>query len=250
MLLPVAAFCAGAARRDARDPVPRASRRAWLALFAALILPMAVWLARNFVLLGDPTGDARKIEILGWGRRPLAEWLAHPLLRPEGLGSFLAGLTTSFFRGELAWKQTVLARPAADWIYVAASAVCLTLAAAGLRAERPRAERVADGAAWVALLSALAILGWLSLRFSYGAATNPSLARPWFANGRLVSGTLVPFAWLFVRGIERGAGALPERAREAGAWAALAALLTVIVVSEALVSAPVFASPYNWFHLP
>jgi hypothetical protein len=96
----------------------------------------------------------------------------------------------------------------------------------------------------------VAILAWLSLRFSYGATTNPSLARPWFANGRLISGALVPFALLFVRGIERGAAALPERAREPGAWAALAAILAVMSVSEGLLAAPVFGSPYNWFHLP
>jgi hypothetical protein len=246
MLLPVAAFCALAARAQGG----RREARAWLALGAALLVPVAAWLARNQVLLGDPTGDEVKIAILGWGRRPLSEWPAHPLLRPEGAGAFLAGLATTFFRGELAWKQAVLALPAADRVYVAASAVCLALAAAGLRGARPRAERVAEGAAWVALVSAVAILAWLSLRFSYGAATNPSLARPWFANGRLISGALVPFALLFVGGIERGAAALPERAREPGAWAALLAVLAVAALSEARLSAPVFGSPYNWFHLP
>jgi len=250
MLVPVAAFCAVAGRVGGRAPGADGRRCAWLALFATLCLPVAWWLARNALLLGDPMGDARKIETLGWGLRPLGEWLAHPLLGPEGLAAFLAGLARTFWRGEIAWNQATLALPAADRIYVAASAVCLALAATGLRGARPRGERVAEGAAWVAVLSALAILAWLSVRFSYGAATNPSLERPWFANGRLVSGVLVPFALLFVRGIERGAAALPECWRERGAWTALGAILAVACASEALLSAPVFGSPYNFFRLP
>jgi hypothetical protein len=83
MLLPVAAFCALAARAQGG----RREARAWFALGAALLVPLAAWLARNQVLLGDPTGDEVKIAILGWGRRPLSEWPAHPLLRPEGAGA-------------------------------------------------------------------------------------------------------------------------------------------------------------------
>src|SRR5262245_30116085 len=250
MLVPVALFCAAAGLRGPREPGAGGPRRAWLALFAALCLPVAAWLARNALVLGDPTGDAGKIETLGWGLRPLGEWPAHPLLHPSGLAAFLAGLARTFWRGELAWHQATLALPAADRVYVAASAVCLALAAAGLRAGRPRGERVAEGAAWVALLSALWLLAWLSLRFSYGPTTNPSLERPWFENGRLVSGALVPFALLFVRGIEQATSALPERWREGGAWAALGAVLAVALASEALLSAPVLASPYNFYHLP
>jgi hypothetical protein len=191
-----------------------------------------------------------KIEKLGWGRRPLAEWLSHPLFGPEGLGSFLAGLVETFWRGELAWQQATLAHPAADDLYVAATAVCLGLAALGLRGPRPRGERIAEGAAWVAVLGAVAILGWLSVYFSYGPTTNPSLARPWFENGRLVAGAQVPFALLFVRGIERGAAWLPEPWRERAVWMVLTALLVSASVSEAILTAPVVGSPYNFFHLP
>ncbi len=250
MLVPVAVACAVAARVGGRAPGERGGGSAWLALFAALLLPVGAWLARNALLLGDPTGDARKVETLGWGLRPLGEWLDHPLFGPQGLAAFLAGLARTFWRGEIAWNQAALALPAADRIYVAASAACLALAAAGLRGPRPRGERVAEGAAWIAVLSALAILAWLSVRFSYGADTNPSLERPWFANGRLVAGALVPFALLFVRGIERGAAAFPERWRERGAWTVLGAMLAVACASEVALSVPVFRSPYNFFHLP
>jgi hypothetical protein len=250
LLLPAVACCALAARAARRAGANGAGAAAWVALASCLVLPLAAWFGRNQLLLGDPTGDARKIAILGWGRRPLAEWLDHPLFGPKGLAAFLAELAHTFWRGEIAWQQATLALPAVDWIYALSSAACLALAASGLGRGRPRAERVAELAAWAALLAALAILGWLSLRFSYGPATNPSLARPWFANGRLVSGALVPFALLYLRGIERGAGFLPERWREFAAWAALAALLSVATASELFLSAPVFRSAYNFFHLP
>ena len=238
--------CAAAARGAPRPP--RAAT--WLALAAAGALPVAAWLARNALLVGDATGDAHKIEVLGWGLRPLAEWLRHPIFTPGGLAAFLAELARTFWRGELAWLRVPLAHPAADALYVGASAAGLALAAAGLRGARPRGERVAEGAAWVSLAAALAILVGLSLRFHYGAATNPSLARPWFANGRLVAGALLPFALLFARGVEVGAAVLPERWRERGAWAALGLVCAAATLSEALLSAPVVASAYNAFHLP
>jgi hypothetical protein len=250
VLVGVAAFCAAASRRGRRSAGASVSKGTWLALWAALALPVGAWLLRNQILLGVATGDAVKIEKLGWGRRPLAEWPSHPLFGPQGLGSFLDGLVSTFWRGEIAWRQETLAHAAADGLYVAATALCLALAAVGLRGARPREERVAEGAAWVAVLGAVAILAWLSVRFSYGPTTNPPLERPWFANGRLVAGVMVPFALLFVRGIECGAAWLPERWRERAAWSALAALLTAASVSEAILTAPVVRSAYNFFHLP
>ncbi len=245
----VALYC-GAASRRTRRAVGGAADGAWLALWVALVLPVGAWLVRNQILLGDPTGDAMKIEKLGWGQRPFADWPSHPLFGPEGLGSFLAGLASSFWRGEIAWRQAPLAHSAADALYVVATALCLALAAVGMRGPRPREERVAEAAGWVAVLGAVGILGWLSVRFAYGPTTNPSLDQPWFANGRLVAGALVPFALLFVRGIERAAAWLPERRRELAAWLALAAILVATSISEALLTAPVLRSAYNFFHLP
>ncbi len=250
LLAAVAAFCGAASRASGSADAAAGAGRPWLAWWIALSLPVGAWLVRNRIVLGDFTGDAVKIEKLGWGRRPLAEWLSHPLFGPEGLAAFLDGLVRTFWRGELAWLQVPLAHPAADRLYVAATALCLGLAAVGLRGRRPRAERVAEGAAWVAVLCAVALLGWLSVRFAYGPTTNPSLASPWFANGRLVAGTMVPFALLFVRGIERGAAWLPERWRDRGAWGVLAVILAAASVSEAILTAPVFRSAYNFFHLP
>jgi hypothetical protein len=250
LLVAVAAFCTAASRSTRRGIGASGGGAAWLAFWMTLALPVSVWLARNQLLLGDATGDAVKIERLGWGSRPLAEWLAHPLLAPGGLASFLAELVRTFWRGELAWRQATLGHPASDALYVAATLVCLVLAAIGMRGSRPHAERVAEGAAWVAVVGAVALLGWLSLHFSFTSTTNPSLERPWFANGRLVAGALVPFALLFVRGIERGAAWLPERWRERAAWTGLAALLAAASLSEAVLTAPVVRSAYNYFHLP
>ena len=199
-------------------------------------------------LCGRPCGLGR--QSAGWGLRPLAEWPRHPLLGASGFAAFLAELARTFWRGELAWRRVPLAHGAADALYVATSAAGLALAAAGSRGARPRAERIAEGAAWVALAAGIAVLVGLSLRFSYGPGTNPSLARPWFANGRLVAGALVPFALLVVRGLEVGAGLAPARWRTRAAWAALGSVCAAATVSEALLSVPVVASAYNAFHLP
>ena len=246
LLAGVALFCTLAAVRA----TPRPRRGAWLSFWAGLALPVGAWLLRNQLLLGDPTGDALKIETLGWGLRPLAEWPLHPLLGFRGLTAFLAELARTFWRGELAWLRVPLAHASADALYVGVSAVGLTLAAVGLRGARPRTERLAEGAAWAALAAALAILVGLSLRFSYGPGTNPSLERPWFANGRLVAGALVPFALLFVRGLEQAGALLPVRWRERAAWTALGGVCAAASLSEAILSAPVVASAYNAFHLP
>lgn len=250
LVLAVAAFCGASSRAARRAQAAPGAGRVWLAWWIALALPVGGWLARNRLVLGDWTGDAVKIEKLGWGRRPAAEWLAHPLFGPEGLAAFLGELVRTFWRGELAWLQAPLAHPAADRLYVAATALCLALAALGMRGARPRAERVAEAAAWVAVLGAIAVLLWLSVRFTYGPTTNPSLERPWFGNGRLVAGATVPFALLFVRGLESAAGGLPERWRMRGAWTALALILAAASVSEAILTAPVLRSAYNFFHLP
>lgn len=250
LLAPVAATCAAAARAARRAEGLRGPGRAWLAWAIALALPVGAWLAHNRFALGDWTGAATKIEKLGWGLRPLSEWPWHPLFRPAGVGAFLAELVRTFWRGELAWLQLPLAHAAADRLYVAATALCLLLAAIGLRGARPRAERVAERAAWVALLAAVAILAWLSVRFTYGTTGNPSPERPWFANGRLVAGATLPFALLFVRGIERGSAALRAAWRERAAWAALALILAAASLSEAILTAPVLRSEYNFFHLP
>jgi hypothetical protein len=228
-----------------------ASIRRWLLLWGVALLPPLLWLGRNWLAAGDPTGTGVKLEGLGWGRKPPFEWLDHPLLTPAGAWIFLRDLVPTFWRGELVWERFELRIAAVDAFYRLSTLVCVTLAAAGLaRSSRPRGTRAAETAALVSVATGVAILAFLSLVFVFHETSSPSVDYPFFVQGRLISGVLAPFAWLYVRGIEEGARRAPERLRSGLAWGALALVVAVALVSEAWLTVPVFASAYNGFHLP
>lgn len=230
---------------------PRAATDRWLLYWAALLLPSLAWLARNLWLGGDATGTAFKVEMLGWGRKPASEWLHHPLFTPAGAWTFLRDGVLRFWRGELVWQREELAWPAADRFYLLTSLAFVACAARGLlRRARPRLARAAEAAALGAAGAAVAVLAGLSLLFVFGEDTSPSAGYPFFVQGRLVSGVMVPFALLYVRGIEEAAALLPPRFAVLAAWGALACVAVVALGSEAWLSRPVFLSAYNGFHLP
>ena len=153
----------GGGRQPARDRARLAARRARrfgakLALQWTLALaPVALWCGRSLRLYGDPTGSALKVARLGWGRKPLAEWLDHPIFTPSGFFEFATGLVPTFWRGELAWHRTDLALPAMDALYTVSTLLLLVLALAGLRGREP-GRFLAEGLAMVAVAVATGLL--------------------------------------------------------------------------------------------
>ncbi len=231
--------------------VERRARLRWLLYWGVFLLPPLLWLLRNQLVVGDLTGTAFKVEKLGWVRKPFFAWGDHPVFTPAGFATFVRHLVPSFWRGELVWATRTLAWPAVDALYLASTLLFLPLAALGLRRSgRPFEARLAEGAALCAVLAGAAILIWLSLLFHFPERANPSASFPYFVEGRLVSGVLVPFALLYVRGIEVATARLPEAWRGPAGWTLLASLASVCLLSEALLSRPVFLSAYNAFHLP
>ncbi len=230
----------------------------WLLFWGVFLLPPLVWLLRNQVLGGELTGTAFKVETLGWVRKPFLAWWDHPVFTPAGLFTFVRHLVPSFWRGELVWETRTLAWPAVDALYLATTLVFLLLAALGLRrserspdgSERSFAARVGEGAALCAVLAGAGLLIWLSLLFHFPDRANPSASFPYFVEGRLVSGVLVPFALLYVRGIEVATSRLPAAWRSWAAWGVLTAVIGISATSEVLLSRPVFLSAYNAYHLP
>ncbi|MGH0037554.1 MAG: hypothetical protein ACQGVK_21200 [Myxococcota bacterium] len=223
----------------------------WAAWSAAAGLPVALWLVRNRAVLGDWSGTARKVAHLEWTPRPPAEWLDHPVVTPSGFAEFVGRLIPRFWRGEFLWHGEEMALPAADVAYTVLTlslvAVVLVVWAKGLRAPRPGPDpaRVVDGLALLSLGLAVATLALLSMRFTFADWGTPTADDPYFVHGRLISGAVWPACWLWVRGLEALCRRLPERLRQGALWAALALLLVAITVSEAVVNAPVFASPWN-----
>lgn len=226
----------------------RARGRAWLAYWAAALLPLLLWWLRNRWLGGSLTGTDFKVERLGWSRQVWPAHLAHPIFTPEGAWAFVSELLPRLWRGELAWQRAELALPAADAFYLAVSLLALAAAVASIARRGPRSSRAEETAALLCVASSVALLGLLSLLFVFGEDTSPSRAYPYFANGRLMAGALLPFAWLVVRGIEGWASLAPAAWREALGWSLLALVIAVCWSSELALDRPVFASAYNAFH--
>jgi len=223
-----------------------------LAMWAFTAATCGAWLVRNLLVFGDLTGTAYKIERMGWGRKPLALYLDHPLFTFSGVRTFFGELIPLFWRGELAWYREPLASPLADGVYTATTVAFVALAAWGIaRRERPRTARLAEAVALVSVLGSVALLAGLSLPYVFHETSNPSAQLPYFVQGRLISGALAPFLLLYLRGIAVATSRLPTaRAAATAAWVCLGAVMCVAVVSEARLHWVVFASEYNLFHLP
>jgi hypothetical protein len=233
-----------------RGAASGASRRGLVLMWALALLPIAGWMIRNQLLFGDPTATALKIDRLGWGRKPVSEWLDHPLFTLGGLGTFLGDLIATFWRGELAWYRHTLVSPLADRFYLLSSALCLALAALGALRSPDAARRRQDALAALMIVTSVSLLALLSLMYEFTETSNPSASRPFFVQGRLISAAIAPFLLLYLRGIEVATSALRGRAAALAAWSCVAAVIAVVGVSEVRLSLPVFASGYNWFHLP
>jgi hypothetical protein len=246
-----AVVAVGELRRSGEGGLPAWLRR-WGAWAAGAGVPVAFWLLRNRLVLGDWSGTARKVAHLEWSARPIAAWLDHPIFEPGGLARFVGELIPRFWRGEFLWHGEMMASSTMDAAYVGATLVALGAVAVS-RLRRPAASpgdaavgRI-DGLALWAVGAAVATLVLLSVRFEFADWGTPTADDPYFYHGRLISGAVLPVCWLFVRGLEIVCGALPEGWRAPAAAVALSLWITAVTVSEAVVNAPAFSSDYNAF---
>lgn len=238
--LPLVAVSAAVLLWRARRVGPR---RVALA-FACAGLPLAAWFAANQLRFGDWTGAAAKITVLTWTRKPLAEWLPHPLFSAGGMSAFWPELIASFWRGEFVWHGARLALPAMDAFYWISSSALLAVALIRLPARRE--SRAALVTAACCFASVVGFLVLLSLAFDFGTCFYPSRAQPYFSSGRLLGGALVPFLLLYVHGLDRSLDFWSgERAR----WLALAVIALAVTASELWLDRAPFASPFNLLHM-
>ena len=224
--------------------------RRLLLFWALALVPVVAWLGGNIAAGAGLTGTAFKVERLGWTAKPLAEWLDHPVFSPAGAWVFFRDLVASFWRGEIVWYQRPLASGVADAVYCVATFGGLLFAALGLAQRHGSGtQRGVETAAFAAVVAAAGVLVVLSLAFVFGGTVHPSPEYPYFSNGRLVGGVLVPLALLIVRGVEEATARLP-RGGAGWAWGVLAGIACVVLVSEVTLTAPVFSSAYNHNNLP
>jgi hypothetical protein len=204
-----------------------------------------MWTKHNF---GGLTGSTTKIALLGWTRKPLAGWWQHPIFTPRGLWVFWSDLLATFWRGEIKWLNEPLRSQIADGFYAISSLLFLCAALAGMRrrAGLSAFQRQALAIAGLSFLASVGFFALLSIQFDFGSCINPSREHPYFASGRLMSGALIPFALLYVYGLERlcrslGAGRL--------SLLVLTVIMALVTASEIIVNRVAFASEHNWFHL-
>jgi hypothetical protein len=220
-----------------------------LALVALLLLaavPIAGWMAWEKFHFGDLTGSNSKIAFLDWTRRPLTEWWHHPLFTPRGVWIFWSDLIASFWRGEVNWHNQPFNWGPADKFFAISTLVLLAAAIIGLRKQAGLSvgERQGIGIAVLMFAAGVGFLGFLSIQFDFGSCVNPSREHPYFTSGRLLSGTLIPFAVGYVYGISY----MLRRAGPAVTLIVLSVILVIVASSEISINRVVFASEHNWFH--
>ena len=238
----IAHSCCSRSRSRLRDAIPALAALSCSA--AVLIGAWIFWTKSNF---GDLTGAASKMQLLGWTRKPFWDWWSHPIFTPSGFWTFLSELIATFWRGEFMWHAYTIGSKEMDLFYVLSSVgFCLVAVISLLQKRGKNLDEMQRRALWIALASFIAtivFLGFLSLQFDFGACINPSRERPYFFQGRLMSGAMIPFAMLYVYGLNRLLRAVP-----ALVLAAVGAIVIAITISEFFVNSVAFASAYNWFH--
>jgi hypothetical protein len=227
-------------------------RRAFPALgtlLVCIVVPIGAWMMWMQYSFGDATGSAAHIQLSGWTRQPFAEWWQHPIFTWRGGSTFVSELIASFWRGEFIWHGKRLTSGLMDLFYIASSLMLVALAAADL----PRLNRKDKATArivfltFLLLVASVAFLVLISIRFDFGDDFYPSRASPYLWSGRLISGALIPFVILYVYGLGR---ALSWTGKKWVPFAAAAMIAIAMTISEIHVTSQVFASAYNWFHMP
>jgi hypothetical protein len=217
-------------------------------LVACAAIPSIAWMLWMKSHFGDFTGAASKARLLGWTAKPFSDWWSHPIFTARGSWIFLSELIASFWRGEFMWHARTIGFAGMDLFYVLSSAGFVLIAITSLLLKGAKnLNETQRRALWMAaacFVTTPLFLALLSLQFDFGACINPSRERPYFFQGRLMAGAMIPFATLYVYGLNRLLRATP-----ALVLATIVAFTVAITTSEFLANRVAFSSAYNWFHM-
>ena len=218
-------------------------------LLVSVTVPIGIWLARNYVVLGNFSGQVETIEYAGWSAKPLGELWDHPICTPSGLLFFLTELTKTFWRGEFVWHLEQIASWGVDLFYIISTTALLLASGLGLILRRDKTDerqRFALTMSFCVLVVSVLLLAVLSMLYDFGTWYAPSQECPYFTFGRLISGVLLPFLVIYLDGLGRISSRLWSRLNPLIIVSIIAAVITL---SELSLTLKVFTSPYNWFHL-
>ncbi len=218
-------------------------------LLAATLIPISLWLARNYIVLGDLTGSADKIAHLDMNVKSPGGWWNHPIFTPEGLFFFLTELTKKFWRGEFIWHYKQIASRPMDLFYIISTAIFTLASGLGLlfgKGKTGKRHQVTLALSFGVLMVSVLFLAFSSTVFDFGKCFAPSQDRPYFTAGRLISGTIVPFLIIYLDGL----GLIFSRLKNlVNPLLIVTFIVVAITCCEFYLSWDVFTSQYNWFHL-
>ncbi len=212
-------------------------------------LPMAAWLAWTRIAFGDFTGSAAKLRFITWTLKPFPEWWHHPIFTPHGLWTFVSQLADTSWQGSLHWHRNLLTLPAVNAVYAIMTLAFLIFALLRLLMRARAQAGFQRDILWFSfgcLAAGAAFLAYLSIIYDFGICIDPSREHPYFAEGRLILGAMIPGLLLYLYGLDYLLRDAKSR------WVkpvSLAVIILFMLISEVATDWPVFASQYNWYHL-
>jgi len=149
------------------------------------VIPL-LWL--NQQAFGHLTGAFTKMRMQGQTIRPVSQWLSHPIFRPSGFVSYWTELTNFYWLGEMPlnhWEGQSLFNVPYLFVWLCPLLTAIIIAASA------RLRLCLAGFA-----ASVLFLGLFSAVTNFGIRSTPSAwwSFPGFVGGRLMIGTLIPFA--------------------------------------------------------
>lgn len=215
---------------------------------AAAVVPALLWMAHNLAIAGDLTGSRAKLAHLGWTVKPWREMWRHPIFSAHGTYYFLQHLMQTYWRGEFFWHGDPMRWAVADWFYVVSSYfLCIVFAVYWIRLKHDGSLPWLSGLVSIyLLLASLVFLAGLSLAFDFHECFYPSRAYPYFVSGRIIAGTLLPFAMVYAVGFETLLRPIRKRVHPIIPFVVCCVF---VVLAEVVVSREVFRSAFNFYSL-
>ena len=215
--------------------------------FAVGASPLAAWMIWNKLSLGNFTGSAAKLEYLGFSQKPFLKWFEHPLFSLAGVKDFWFELIATYWRGEITWYRKPIGNYYVDCVYASGTLILLAAATLGLWRNRDLRQRGFLIFGLASFWASVAFLALSSVAIDFGkmGTASPLFAFPGFVCGRLMCGTLIPFAILAAYGI---ATLTPGRQSSLWSFGILGAVCAMMAVSEIWLHTLVFQSSWNLFH--
>jgi hypothetical protein len=199
--------------------------------------------------MGDLTGAKAKAAYLGWTIKPWREMLQHPIFSLHGANLFIRDLIPMYWRGEFFWQGNPMRWQVADAFYLGSSYLMVVGFVLYLWRDRRKLHRSAALGNYLSLylvLASVLFLAAISLPFDFHQCYYPSRAYPYFVSGRIISGSILPFALIYLVGFEYLWAPIRKYVHPIFP---LLSICIFILVAEIATRATVFHSHFNFFAL-